>query len=94
MAPLKSKDGSVLIGDAVGSWLDGLITLKIHLSIHQQTDEYVINGLPQKEILTKMVTDSTFNEVKSTFKKVIIRKLLLQFIHLISVYGMVILRTG
>ena len=34
------------------------------------TDEFVINGLPQKEILTEMMTDPTFDEVKSTIEEV------------------------
>ena len=70
MVPLKSKDGSVIIKDAVGimaRWTEHFTDLFDNTSA---TDESVINGLPQKEILKEMMADSTFDEVKSTIKEV------------------------
>ena len=60
MVPLKTKDGSVLIKVAVG----------IMARCTEHFAESVINGLPQKEILTEMMTDPTFDKVKSTIKEV------------------------
>ena len=70
MVPLKSKDGSVIIKDAVGimaRWTEHFTDLFDNTSA---TDESVINRLPQKEILKEMMADSTFDEVKSTIKEV------------------------
>ena len=70
MVPLKSKDGSVFIKDAVAimtRWTDHFTDLFDNPSA---TDESVINLLPQKEILTEMMTDPTFDEVKSTNEEV------------------------
>ena len=64
MVPLKSEDGSVIIKDAVGIHFTNLFD---NLSA---TGESVINGLPQKKILTEMMADPTFDEVKSTIEKV------------------------
>ena len=70
MVALKSKDGSVLVKGAVGimaPWTEHFTDLFDNPSA---TDESVINGLPQKQILTKMMTDPTFDEVKSTIEEV------------------------
>ena len=70
MVPLKSKDGSVIITDAVGimaRWTEHFTDLYDNPSA---TDESVINGLPHKEILTEMMTDPTYDEVKSTIEDV------------------------
>ena len=70
MVPLKSRDGSVIIKDAVGimaRWTEHFTDLFDNPSA---TDESVINGLPQKEILTEMMTGPTFDEVKSTIEEV------------------------
>ena len=70
MVPLKSKDGSVIITDAVGimaRWTEHFTDLYDNPSA---TDESVINGLPHKEILTEMMTDPTYDEVKSTIEEV------------------------
>ena len=70
MVPLKSKDGSVIIKYAVGimaRWTEHFTDLFDNPSA---TDESVINGLPQKEILKEMMADPTFDEVKSTIEEV------------------------
>ena len=70
MVPLKSEDGSVVIKDAVGivaRWTEHFADLFDNPSA---TDESVINGLPQKEILKEMMADPTFDEVKSTIEDV------------------------
>ena len=59
MVPLKSKDGSILIKDTVGimtRWAKHFTDLFDNPS---ETDESVINGLPQKQNLTEMMTDPT-----------------------------------
>ena len=70
MVPVKSRDGSIFIKDAVGTmdrWTDHFTDL---LDNPSATDESVIDGMSQKEILTAMMTDPTFDEVKSTIKEV------------------------
>ena len=70
MVLLKSKDGIVIIKDAVGimaRWTEHFTDLFDNTSA---TDESVINGLPQKEISTEMMADPTFDEVKSTIEEV------------------------
>ena len=65
MVPLKSKDGSVLIKYPVGimaRWTELFTDLFDNPSA---TDESVINGL-----LTEMMTDPTFDEMKYTIKEV------------------------
>ena len=70
MVPLKSKGGFVLIKDAVG--------IMARLTEHftdlfdnpSATDDSFINGFPQKEILTEMMTYPTFDEVKFTIEEV------------------------
>ena len=71
MVPLKSKDGSVLMKDTVGiiaRWTEHFTDLFDNPSA---TDDFtMISGLPQKEILTEMMTDPTFDEVKFTIEEV------------------------
>ena len=69
MVPLKSKDGSVIIKDAVGIMARRTEHFTDLFDNPSATDESVINGLP-KEILKEMMADPTFDEVKSTIEEV------------------------
>ena len=74
VVPLKSMDGSVLIKDTLeimARWTEHFTDLFDNPST---SDESIINGLPQKEILTEMMTNPTFDEVKSTIEEVNIGK--------------------
>ena len=64
MVPLKSKDGFVLIKDAVGIMARRTEHFTELFDNPSATDESVIGGLPQKEILKEITTDPTFDEGK------------------------------
>ena len=64
----KSKDGSVLVKDAVRIMARWNEHFTDQLDIPSATDESVTNGFSNKEILAEMMTDPTLDEVKSDIK--------------------------
>ena len=70
VAPMRSKDGRVLIKDAEGTlarWTEHFKDLFLN---PLEVDEAVINGLSQSEIIAEMMANPTLEEIKKTIKQV------------------------